>query len=157
MTSPAGSVTYADHEHAKRAIRELHGKEINGKELHVARFRKHAERDEEARRQKAKIRQEREDRMNMYQGVNLYVKNLDDAIDDEQLREEFSGCGNVTSAKVMKNKKTGAPKGFGFVCFSSPDEATKAIFEMNGRGIGGSCCPIHVALAKPKESRVTEG
>ncbi len=35
------------------------------------------------------------------QGVNLYVKNLDDTIDDERLRKEFATHGTITSAKVM--------------------------------------------------------
>nr|XP_009513246.1 PREDICTED: polyadenylate-binding protein 1-like [Phalacrocorax carbo] len=56
-------------------------------------------------------------------GVNLYVKNLDDGIDDERLKKEFSPYGTITSAKVMT--EGGHSKGFGFVCFSSPDEATK--------------------------------
>lgn len=41
------------------------------------------------------------ERMNRYQGVNLYVKNLDDTIDDERLRKEFSPFGTITSAKVV--------------------------------------------------------
>merc|ERR1719239_1497252 len=41
------------------------------------------------------------ERLNRYQGVNLYVKNLDDTIDDERLRKEFSPYGTITSAKVM--------------------------------------------------------
>lgn len=40
------------------------------------------------------------ERINRYQGVNLYVKNLDDIIDDERLRKEFSQFGTITSAKV---------------------------------------------------------
>jgi RNA recognition motif-containing protein len=59
------------------------------------------------------------------------VKNLDDAIDDEKLREEFSPYGTITSARVMKGEK-GSSRGFGFVCFSAPEEATKAVTEMNG-------------------------
>ena len=35
-----------------------------------------------------------------WQGVNLYVKNLDDTINDERLRKEFSPYGTITSAKV---------------------------------------------------------
>ena len=80
--------------------------------------------------------------------MNLYVKNLDDVIDDARLHEEFSVYGNITSAKVMVDEKTNT-KGFGFVCFSSPDEATKAVTEMNGRIIVSK--PLFVALAQRKE------
>ena len=83
-----------------------------------------------------------------FSGVNLYVKNLDDVIDDARLHEEFSVYGNITSAKIMVDEK-GNTKGFGFVCFSSPDEATKAVTEMNGRIIVSK--PLFVALAQRKE------
>uniref|UniRef100_A0AAQ5XJR8 PABP n=1 Tax=Amphiprion ocellaris TaxID=80972 RepID=A0AAQ5XJR8_AMPOC len=75
-------------------------------------------------------------------GVNLYVKNLDDGIEDERLRKDFS------SLVMMEG---GRSKGFGFVCFSSPEEATKAVTEMNGRIVATK--PLYVALAQRKEER----
>lgn len=73
----------------------------------------------------------RTERNEKYQGMNLYVKNLVDEVDDEKLRNEFAAYGTITSAKVMRDAATGKSKGFGFVCFSSPEEATRAVTEVN--------------------------
>lgn len=66
----------------------------------MGRAQKKAERQAELREQ---FERKKMERINRYQGVNLYVKNLDDCIDDERLRKEFSQFGTITSAKVRKN------------------------------------------------------
>jgi len=141
-----GFVSFEDSESAEKAVDELNGVEMFGKTLYVGRAQKKAERQQEL---KKKFEQLKLERLNRYQGVNLYVKNLDDTIDDERLRKEFSPYGTITSAKVMNEE--GRSKGFGFVCFSSPEEATKAVTEMNGRIIVAK--PLYVALAQRKEDR----
>jgi len=142
-----GFVAFEDPEAAERAVESLAGKEIiEGKPLYVGRAQKKAERQQELKR---KFEQLKFERLNRYQGVNLYVKNIDDNIDDERLRKEFTPFGTITSAKVMLEE--GRSKGFGFVCFSSPEEATKAVTEMNGRIVGTK--PLYVALAQRKEDR----
>ncbi|XP_077108289.1 embryonic polyadenylate-binding protein isoform X3 [Ranitomeya variabilis] len=141
-----GFVNFGNHKEAQKAVTEMNGKEINGRLLYVGRAQKRVERQSELKRRFEQIKQER---ISRYQGVNLYVKNLDDGIDDERLRKEFSPYGTITSAKVMTDG--GHSKGFGFVCFSSPEEATKAVTEMNGRIV--STKPLYVALAQRKEER----
>ncbi|KAF0521264.1 polyadenylate binding protein [Gigaspora margarita] len=145
-----GFVNYENHEEAARAVNDLHDTELKGKKLFVARAQKKHEREEELRRQYEQAKMEK---LNKYQGVNLYIKNLEDDIDDEKLRQEFSVYGVITSAKVMRDERSQS-KGFGFVCFSSPDEATKAVTEMNGRMIGNK--PIYVALAQRKDVRKSQ-
>ena len=84
----------------------------------------------------------RSERIAKYQGMNLYIKNLVDEVGDEQLRAEFAPHGTITSAKVMRDG-AGKSKGFGFVCYASPEEATRAVTEMNGRMLMGKpmCAP----------------
>ncbi|XP_030068803.1 polyadenylate-binding protein 1-like isoform X3 [Microcaecilia unicolor] len=141
-----GFVNFENHGEAQQAVAEMNGKEINGRVVYVGRAQKKIERQSELKR---KFEQMKQDRISKYQGVNLYVKNLDDGIDDDKLRREFSPYGTITSAKVMT--ESGHSKGFGFVCFSSPEEATKAVTEMNGRIV--STKPLYVALAQRKEER----
>lgn len=62
----------------------------------------------------------------------MYVKNIDGDVTDNELRELFSQCGNITSAKLMLDEK-GVSKGFGFVCFSTPEEANKAVNSFHGK------------------------
>jgi len=143
-----GFINFGSHEEAKKAVDEMNGKEIEGEQFYVGKAQKKSEREKELKAMFDKLKRER---MSKYQGVNLFVKNLDDSIDDTQLREEFSSCGTITSAKVMKDEKTGTSKGFGFVCFSSAEEATKAVTELNGKMILSK--PIYVALAQRKEQR----
>lgn len=62
------------------------------------------------------------------------MKNIDDDVTDEELREHFSQCGTITSAKLMRDDK-GRSKGFGFVCFSMPEEAAKAVNTFHGENL----------------------
>merc|ERR1719167_863397 len=141
-----GFVSFEDASAAEAACDDLNGKEVNGKTIYVGRAQKKAERQMEL---KKKFEQMKIERMTRFQGVNLYVKNLDDSISDERLLQEFAPYGTITSAKVMSEE--GRSKGFGFVCFSAPEEATKAVTEMNGRIIVSK--PLYVALAQRKEDR----
>ena len=81
-----------------------------------------------------------------HQGCNLYVKNLDESISDDWLRANFGKFGTITSARVMRDQTTGASKGFGFVCYSTPEEASAAIQKMNNKMFMGK--PVYVALSQ---------
>lgn len=141
-----GFVSFEDPTHAEKAANEINGMEIGGRQIYAGRAQKKAERHAGLKEKFEKLKMER---LNRYQGINLYIKNLDDTIDDELLKYHFSAYGTITSAKVML--ENGRSKGFGFVCFSAAEEATKAVTEMNGRIIDTK--PLYVALAQRKEER----
>jgi polyadenylate-binding protein len=142
-----GFVNFKTPEQATAVVQAMNGFDVSGRKLYVARAQKKEERERE---NKERIEKERNERHSKFANTNLYIKNLADTIDDERLRNEFKTFGNITSAKVMidSNKKS---RGFGFVCFSSQEEATKAVGAMNGVLLENK--PLYVALAQRKEVR----
>jgi RNA recognition motif-containing protein len=70
-------------------------------------------------------------------GTRLYVGNLPYSVTELDLRDLFSGLGTVTDAKIITDRETGRPRGFGFVEMATDDEARKAIEELNGRDVQG--------------------
>jgi len=142
-----GFINFESPEAAARAVEELNGKKINDKEWYVGRAQKKSEREMDLKRS---FQQSMKDAADKYQGQNLYLKNLDDGISDDQLRELFSSFGKITSCKVMRDQN-GVSKGSGFVAFSTREEASQALTEMNGKMISGK--PLYVAFAQRKEDR----
>ena len=70
-------------------------------------------------------------------GTRLYVGNLPYSVTELDLRDLFAGLGTVTDAKIVTDRETGRPRGFGFVEMSTEEEARKAIDELNGRDVQG--------------------
>ncbi|AQK44645.1 Polyadenylate-binding protein 2 [Zea mays] len=142
-----GFINFENPDAASHAVQELNGKKINDKEWYVGRAQKKSEREMELKR---RFEQSLKDAADKYQGLNLYLKNLDDSIGDDQLCELFSNFGKITSYKVMRDQN-GLSKGSGFVAFSTREEASQALTEMNGKMISGK--PLYVAFAQRKEDR----
>nr|GAT54681.1 predicted protein [Mycena chlorophos] len=81
---------------------------------------------------------------------NLFCKNLDPDIDSNELFTVFRQYGQIVSARVMRNEN-GESRGFGFVSFQSPDQASAAMHAMNGVLLGTK--QIVVRLHEPKQLR----
>ncbi|XP_060202633.1 polyadenylate-binding protein 2-like [Lycium barbarum] len=142
-----GFVNFENADDAAKAVESLNGKKFDEKEWYVGKAQKKSEREQEL---KSKFEQTAKEAVDKYQGVNLYVKNLDDTIDDEKLKELFSEYGTITSCNVMRDP-SGISRGSGFVAFSTSEEASRALSEMNGKMIVSK--PLYVALAQRKEER----
>ena len=69
--------------------------------------------------------------------MKLYVGNLSFDMTEPQLNTLFSEAGYVTSAKIITDRQTGQPRGFGFVEMETKSEGQKAISMLNGRTVDG--------------------
>lgn len=84
--------------------------------------------------------------------MNIYVGNLAREVSEDELRQAFEAFGQVTSAKVITDRLTGASRGFGFVEMPSDDEAKEAMSGLNGTELKGR--ELKVDEARPRrESR----
>ncbi|MBA0812269.1 hypothetical protein Gohar_026251 [Gossypium harknessii] len=150
MSRGFGFVNFQSPDDAKKALEAMNGLQLGSKNLFVGRAQKKAER---TKLLKNKYKDVFNCRFEKLKASNLYVKNLNDSIDDKRLQEVFGQFGRITSARVMR-LENGRSKGFGFVCFSSPEEATAALHGLNGTFFEGKF--LYVAVAQRKEDRCKE-
>ena len=83
--------------------------------------------------------------------MNIYVGNLNYTISEDELKNVFSAYGEVISVKLINDKETKRPKGFGFVEMSDDRAANNAIEELNGSDLKGR--NMKVNQAKPPTPR----
>jgi RNA recognition motif-containing protein len=79
-------------------------------------------------------------------GQRLYVGNLPFTADEQEVRELFSQNGRtVTDVRLITDRDTGRPRGFGFVEMGSSEEADGAIRDLNGFDMGGRALTVNEA------------
>ncbi|WP_338667968.1 RNA recognition motif domain-containing protein [Pseudodesulfovibrio methanolicus] len=82
---------------------------------------------------------------------NIYVGNLAWSTSETEIRDAFAAHGEVTSVKLIEDRETGRPRGFGFVEMSNDSDALAAIGDLDGKDFGGR--NIKVNEAKPRVER----
>ena len=80
--------------------------------------------------------------------MKIYVGNLSYEVTEEELRQEFTAFGEVTSVSIIRDKYTGRPKGFGFVEMASVSEGQAAIAGLNGKTLKDRT--LNVDAARPR-------
>ena len=146
-----GFVNFATHEEATAAIEgamnTVVGEGEAAKKLYACRALKKAERERQKREYYEQARLARQQR---WAGCNLYLKFLPENMTSDRLTALFSKFGTITSVKLITHAD-GANTGVAFVCFTTPEEASKAISEMSATPVEGK--PIYVALHQTKDFR----
>ena len=63
---------------------------------------------------------------------SIFVGNLNFSTSEGALRRLFAAFGPVTQVKIMMDRDTGKPRGFGFVEMANVEDGDKAIAALNG-------------------------
>ena len=87
--------------------------------------------------------------------TKLFVGNLSFNTTENDLQDAFAAHGTVTETKLMMDRTTGQPRGFGFITMSTPEEVQKAIDSLNGSTLDGRALTVNVA--RPREERAPGG
>ena len=84
-------------------------------------------------------------------GNKIFVGGLNWDATDDDLRETFGECGAITDAVVVNDRDTGRSRGFGFVTYSSDEEAKAAVEKFDGQDFMGR--KLTVNEARQREER----
>jgi len=130
-----GFVAMANHEAALKAVNKLNGTLVEDQKIYVGRA------------------QRKEERMLIDDGCNLYVKNIDDFVTDEQFRSAFASFGAIKSCKIMRDEE-GRSKGFGFVSYQLKSSGGEAIRQLNNYPLFSHDKQLVVCHHQKKEERI---
>jgi RNA recognition motif-containing protein len=89
--------------------------------------------------------------------MNIYVGNLSFEATDVMIREAFESFGQVTTARVIKDKYNGQSRGFGFVEMPAQSQAQTAIKSLNGRELLGKQMSVKEARPRADQGRTGGG
>lgn len=82
--------------------------------------------------------------------TKLYVGNLSYEVTERELRDAFAAHAAVEGAELLRDRKTGQPRGFGFVTLAMESDVESVIEAMNGAELRGR--PLRVERAKERAS-----
>ena len=85
--------------------------------------------------------------------MNIYVGNLSFEVSVENLRQAFEAFGQVSSARIVKDKYSGQPRGFGFVEMPDQARAQAAIEHLNGKELLGRQMNVNEARPRTDQGR----
>jgi len=147
----AAFVCFNDHEDAVKACEQYNGfkfdDSLGTRPMVFTRFMRKFERFQIL---KDKLSGDVSGSKNPLKQNNIFIKNLDNTVTDESLKDEFCKFGKVISAKVMTHAN-GQSKCFGFVCYEDPKDAQAAIDKKHGTYFFSK--PLHCEFAQKKDER----
>ncbi len=82
----------------------------------------------------------------------VFVGSLSWNTSEESLSNLFSKIGEIEELKIITDRETGRSRGFGFVTFSSEEDANTAVRELDGTELDGRQLKINIAKERDRDS-----
>ncbi|KAG0130421.1 hypothetical protein HOY82DRAFT_486640 [Tuber indicum] len=133
-------VQFASSDEAQKAT-SLHGKQLGGKETLVAKI---SAPDQKHERSGA-----------VYEGREVYIRNIDFQAHDNDVQELFQKYGRIEKVRLPPGPKKGTHKGYGFVTFSAKEEALAAVEGANNTQLKSRTLIISIADPNPSKQKTT--
>jgi len=83
--------------------------------------------------------------------MKVYVGNLASSIDDSQFKDLVTPFGTPDTVNLIKDRVTGASRGFGFVEFQNDEQAKAAIAGLNGKTVDGKVLKVNESQPKGRQ------
>jgi RNA recognition motif-containing protein len=83
----------------------------------------------------------------------LFVSNLNYQASEQELAESFGQFGEVLSVRIVMDRFTGRSRGFGFVEFAEPEQASAAIDGLNGADFLGRPLVVKIQEERAQQQR----
>ncbi|KAJ5428443.1 Nucleotide-binding alpha-beta plait [Penicillium cf. griseofulvum] len=141
-----GYVEYTNAADAVKAMEAKKGTDLDGRTINL---------DYAAPRQANPPADRSQDRARSYgdstspESDTLFVGNLPFSATEDALHEAFGAHGSVLGIRLPTEQETGRPKGFGYVQFSSIDEAKTAHAALNGHELEGRAIRLDFSTPRP--------
>lgn len=147
-----GYVDFSSKSAAEKALQEYQGREIDGRPINL-----------DMSTGKPHTSNPRTDRAKQFGDVpsapsdTLFVGNLSFNAQRDNLFNIFGEYGSVISCRIPTHPDTQQPKGFGYVQFSSVDEAKSALEALNGEYLEGRPCRLDYSTPKDPSNSAPRG
>ncbi|KAK0249983.1 hypothetical protein B0A54_15166 [Friedmanniomyces endolithicus] len=144
-----GYIQFKDLDSAIKAQENRNGYEINGRNIRVDFSEPRGEKNGATPQQRSANRADKYGDAPKEPSSTLFVGNVSFEADESSLSELFAEHGGIKSVRLPTDRETGAIKGFGYVEFTSIEEATAAYEACNGADVAGRAIRLDYASARP--------
>jgi nucleolin len=145
-----GYVEYVEASSAKAAYEAKKDSEIDGRTINLDYAKPRDATQQSAPRDKAQTRARSYGDQTSPESSTLFIGNLSFNTNEDVVRETFQEQGTILGIRLPTDPESGRPKGFGYIEFSSVDEARQAMSDLNGADVGGRAIRLDYSTPRPQ-------